>query len=581
MVSIAKFFLEFTQEESCGKCVPCRIGTKVMLDKLEDITAGQGQEGDIELLEDLAEDIKNTSLCGLGQTAPNPVLTTIKYFRDEYEAHIKYKRCPAVVCKSIISSACQHTCPLGQDVSCYIGLIAQEKFDEAIKIVHKENPFPAICGRVCHHPCELKCRAGEVNEPIAIRSLKRFLADYEQGQGIKIEEKPKKKRAEKVAIIGSGPGGLTCAYYLALEGYQVTVFEALSVIGGMLRVGIPEYRLPKKILDYEIQRIKNLGVEIRTNTTIGKDIQLSELKNQGYKAIFIATGAHKGLKMGIPGEDTIGVIDAVDFLRQVNLGQRIEIGEKVMVIGGGNAAVDAARVAKRLGKEVRILYRRTRQEMPAAKEEVEATIQEGIPIDFLAAPVKINIANGKLKDIECIKMKLGDVDESGRRKPVPIEGSEFKIEIDTLIPAIGQQPDISFLNGNRIKVSRWNTIEVDAETFSTTEEGIFAGGDVVTGPKTVTEAMAAGKVAAKMMHKYLQGEEVKREYEVTRPAIHVEPVKLTVEELEKIEKKPSMPSLPVNERIDNFNEVELGYTREMAIQEAKRCLRCDYESTRS
>jgi NADH-quinone oxidoreductase subunit F len=456
-------------------------------------------------------------------------------------------------------------------------LIVQEKYEDAIKLIRKENPLPSVCGRVCHHPCESKCRAGEGGgDPIAIRTLKRFLADYELERGISPQEKPKQDRKEKVAIIGSGPAGLTCAHYLALEGYKVTIFESLSVPGGMLAVGIPEYRLPREILNSEIENIKNLGVAIKTNITIGVDIQLSDLKKE-YKAIFIATGAHKGLKMKIPGENVKGVVDGVEVLRNINLKKDIEIGEKVVVIGGGNAAVDAARVIKRLGKDVKILYRRTRIEMPALDEEIEATIQEGIEIQFLAAPVKVLSDNGKLTAVECIRMELGDIDKSGRRRPVPVKDSEFTLKIDTLVPAISQEPDIShFASDNGFKVSKWNTIEVDFETLCTNKEGIFAGGDVVSGPKTVTDAMAHGKIAARMIHKYIQGKPVEREYKVTKPAIHVEPVELTEEEAEGL-KKPSMPVLPIEKRARNFKEVELGYTKEMALEEAKRCFRCDLQ----
>ena len=332
--------------------------------------------------------------------------------------------------------------------------------------------------------------------------------------------------------------------------------------------------MPKDILKFEIENIERLGVEIRTNIRVGKDISVSDLKKE-YKAIFIAVGAHKGLKLGIPGEDSEGVVDAVEFLRKVNLGQDIEIGGKVVVIGGGNAAVDAARVAKRLDKNVQIVYRRTRAEMPADKEEVEQVINEGIDIQFLTTPVRVISDNGRLTAIECIKMRLGDMDESGRRRPIPIEGSEFRVELDTLIPAIGQESDLSFTNGNGLRISKQNTIEVDPETLYTNEEGVFAGGDVVTRPKTITDAMGHGKIAAQMIHKYIQGKPVEREYKVTRPAIYVEAAELTDEEIEQL-KKPQMPTLPIDER-RNFKEVELGFSREQAIAEAKRCLRCDLE----
>jgi NADH-quinone oxidoreductase subunit F len=575
VVDVAKYFIEFTNDESCGKCTSCRDGSSELLEILEKICRGEGEEQDLQTLEELSHVIKDTSMCGLGQTLPNPVLSTLKYFMGEYIEHIKYKRCSALVCKGIISSACQHICPLSQDVPSYIGLIARGKFEEAIKVVRKENPLPLICGRVCHAPCEEKCVAGEWDDPLAIRSLKRFLADYEMKRGVIVEEKPKSEKEQKVAVIGSGPGGLTCAHYLALEGYKVTVFESQPIAGGMLALGIPEFRLPKDVLKYEIDRIQKLGVEIKTNTTVGKDITLDKLKEE-YKAIFIAVGAHKGLKMKISGEDSEGVIDAVEFLRDINLNREVKIGDKVIVIGGGNSAIDAARVTKRLGKDTRILYRRTRAEMPAIKSEIEEAIIEGIDIQFLAAPTKVLSSNGKIEAIECIRMELGDIDVSGRRRPVPIPGSEFKVEVDTLILAISQEPDVSFLNGNRLNISKWNTVEVDPETLLTNVEGIFAGGDVVTGPNTVTEAMAHGKIAAQMIDKYVRGDKLERKYEVTRPAVRVEALELTEEEIKGL-KRPKMRSIPVAQRIKNFKEVELGYTEAQAITEAKRCLRCDLE----
>jgi NADH-quinone oxidoreductase subunit F len=579
VVDVAKFFLQFTNDESCGKCVSCRDGSEALLEVLTRISDGEGKNGDIEYLEELSLAIKDASMCGLGQSLPNPVLSTLKYFKEEYEAHIKFKKCPAVVCKSIISSACQHTCPLGQDVPCYIGLIAQGKFEEAIKVVRKENPLPLICGRVCHNPCEFNCKAGEGGSPISIRLLKRFLADYEIKYNIHLEETPKPPREERVAIVGSGPGGLTCAYYLALEGYKVTIFESLPVIGGMLAIGIPEFRLPKDILNSEIERIIKLGVEIKTNTTVGKNIQLSDLKTD-YKAVFIATGAHKGLKMNLVDEDVEGVIHAVEFLRDINLKREVNIGENVIIIGGGFSAIDAARVAKRLGKNSKIFYRRTKVEMPAIPSEVDEAISEGVEIQFLVAPTKIISDNGKIKAIECIRMELGDVDETGRRKPIPIPSSEFTTVVDTLILAISQEPDVAqIVNGNELKISKYNSIEVNEETLSTNIPGIFAGGDVVTGPKTVTEAMAQGKLAATMIDKYIRGEKLERKYEVTRPAVYVEPVQISEEEMELL-KKPEVKTLPLAKRISSFEEVEMCFTESEAISEAKRCLRCDLEKQR-
>jgi NADH-quinone oxidoreductase subunit F len=579
MIDIARYFLEFTQNESCGKCTPCREGTKRMLEILTKITSGKGEEEDIEKLMRLANLIKKTALCGLGQSAPNPVLTTMQYFKNEYDEHVKFKKCIAAVCKGIISSPCQHSCFIGgSGIPSYIGLIAQERFDKAVQILYSENPLPIICGRVCHHPCESKCRRGKIDKPIAIREIKRFLTDYAMENKMDGMPVPVAAKEDKVAVIGSGPAGLTCAYYLALDGYKVTIFEKLPVAGGMLAVAIPEYRLPKALLKYEINNILRLGVEIKLNTEVGKDISFSDIKNQ-FKAIFIAAGAHKGLKLSIPGEDLPGVIDAVELLRDINLGKKVNIGEKAAVIGGGNAAIDAVRTLNRLGVKVDLLYRRTKNEMPAWQEEIDEAINEGIQIQYLVAPVRAIAENGRIKKLECIRMELGDIDKSGRRRPVPKQGSEFIIEIDTLVPAISQEPDIDFIsreNESGIKLSKYKTIEVNEETCYTGSDGIFAGGDVVLGPKTVTEAMSHGKVAARMIDKYIKGEELARQYSVTKPAADVALIEMTEEEIESLERF-DIPMLEITQRKDNFIETELGFSMHQAVCEAKHCLRCDKE----
>ena len=579
MVDIARYFLDFTQKESCGECVPCRLGTKQMLEILEDITKGKGKAADIDLLLELAEAVKMGSLCGLGQTASNPVLTTIRYFRDEYEAHVKYKRCPAVVCKEIISSPCQHACPIDTEAPLYISLIAEKRFKEAFDIILKDNPLPSVCARICHRPCESKCLTGKWGNSIAIRALKRFTTDYALKAGIYPRVKEERMGEEKVAIIGSGPAGLMAGYHLANRGYDVTIFEALDVPGGALAVYIPEYRLPRDILSIDIENIINAGVKIKTNTRIGKDIPFENLLGK-YKAVFIATGAHKSRMLNIPNEDADGVIDALEFLKEVNLKKKVNIGKTVGIIGGGNAAVDAARAAVRIKdcEKVLIIYRRRMAEMPAFKEEVDAAVAEGIEIQFLTAPTKIITENGKISRVECIKMELGEVDESGRRRPIPIKGSEFIIDLYTLIVAIGEETDLSFLGeGHGIEVSERNRIVVCPEIAATNVDGVFAGGDVVTGPNTVIDAMSSGKIAAEMIDKYIQGKELVREYTLTRPSMYLPPVELTEEETEEAE-RPVIPSLPVNERRNNFNEVDLNMTEEMAIKEARRCLRCDLET---
>ena len=578
MVDIARFFLEFVQDESCGKCVPCRVGTKRMLEILVRITRGEGRPEDIQLLEELARVVKSASLCGLGQTAPNPVLSTLAYFKDEYRAHVEDKFCPACSCENLFVSPCQNVCPVGIDIPGYIELISQEKFSEALEVIKKRNPFPAICGRVCHHPCELKCRRGEIDEPVAINALKRFVSDYARE---KIKPRvhlstPSKK--EKIAIIGSGPAGLTCAHYLARWGYSVTIFEALPATGGMLRVGIPDYRLPKSILEEEIfSSVESLGVSIKTGVKIGKDITFNELFNLGYSCIFIAVGCHVSRKLNIPGEEIKGVLDGVAFLKAINLGQHQKLGSKVVVVGGGNVAIDAARSALRLGTdEVIILYRRSPQEMPAIESEVEAAKHEGVKFHYLATPIKILSSNGKIKGLECVRMRLGGYDESGRRRPVPIPGSEFFLSADSIISAIGQMADTSFLPSS-VKKTDWGTIWVNPGTLATSKEGVFAGGDAVSGPATVIEAIASGEKAAISIDRYLKGEplerlpEVRKKYFELTDLIEVEP---------SPEKRVKMPCLSLKERKKGFKEIELGLSKEEALKEAKRCLRCDIEKMR-
>ena len=566
MVDIAKFFLSFTQVESCGKCVPCRLGTKQMLDILEDITNGKGKLEDVALLEDLAKDIVAGSLCALGGTAPNPVLTTICYFRDEYEEHIKKHYCRAAVCKGLVVAPCSHVCPAGVDVPRYIRFIAEGKFGEAVAVIREKIPFPAVCGYICTHPCEAKCRRGQLDEAIAIRVLKRFATEHDTGLW-KQNSKVAPATNKRVAIIGSGPAGLTAAYYLAKLGHSVTVFEALPEPGGMMRFGIPDYRLPKDILSAEIEEIKGVGVEIKTKTRVDSP---ESLFKQGYNAIFLAIGAHQAIRLGVEGEDSPKVKEAISFLRDVSLGKEVKLGNRVAIIGGGNAAIDSARTALRLGaKEVTIIYRRTRVEMPASPEEIDGALGEGVKIRFLAAPVRIISQDGELQ-LECIGMKLGAVDVSGRQRPEPIEGSEFAIGFDTVIAAIGQRPETPPQFG--LTTGRGNTIQVAPDTLATTREGIFAGGDAVSGPATVIEAIAAGRQAAISIDRYLGGSGVIDET-LAPPEGELAPL----EEAEEEKRQPPMPTLPLEQRLSSFAQVELGLSEGVAVEEAKRCLRCDLE----
>jgi NADH-quinone oxidoreductase subunit F len=563
MVDVARYFISFTQAESCGKCVPCRVGTKQMLAILEDITHGRGKLEDIDLLLELGEQVKAGSLCGLGQTTPNPVLTTIRYFRDEYEEHIKRHHCRAAVCEGLVTAPCSHTCPANIDVPRYIRFIAQGKPAEALAVIREKIPFPFVCGYVCVHPCEAKCRRALLDEAISIKELKRFAAEH--GNGLwKENVKVAPATGKRVAIVGSGPAGLTAAYYLAKLGHSVTVFEALPEAGGMMRVGIPDYRLPKDILRADIKEIENIGVDIRINARVDS---LDEL--QDYSAIFLATGAHQGIKIGVKGEDGPGVMDCVSFLREVSLGKEVKVGERVAVIGGGNAAIDSARTALRLGaREVTILYRRTQSEMPASAEEIEGAIAEGVKIEFLAAPSRIARKNGGV-ELGSIRMRLGAIDASGRPRPEPIEGSEFLTSFDTIIAAVGQRPEVP--TQFNLTLERGNTIQVDPETLATSREGVFAGGDAKNGPASVIEAIADGRQAAISIDKYLGGKG-----EIDEILAPPEEITAPLEEVAE-GGRTGVPTLPLDKRLKSFKLVELGMDKETAIREAKRCLRCDLE----
>jgi len=575
MVDVARFFVDFTTDESCGKCTPCREGSRQLLWILERICRGEGVPEDLERLEKLAKVLQTASLCGLGQTVPNPVLSTLRYFRHEYEAHIYDKHCPTGTCKRLSAPPCQSTCPMGQDVSTYVALIGQGDYERAWEIIRKENPIPMALGRVCPHPCESKCKRGETDKPISICALKRFAADWNRDKLKEIQPARVRYPEDKVAVIGSGPAGLGAAHDLALKGYPVTIFEELPVAGGMLHVGIPEYRLPRDVLNDEIDGIRRLGVTIQLNTRIGRDVQIEELKSQGYKAFFFGIGAHQGLKLRIPGEDEFeGFIDAVQFLRKVNLGDRKAPGKKVCVIGAGNSAIDAARTSLRLGaEEVHIVYRRQREQMPANPAEVDAADEEGIHIDLLTSPVRILGKDGRVVGMECIRNELGEPDQSGRRRPVPVKGSEFVIETDCIIPAISQEADLSFLSKDHpFHITRWHSFEVDEKTLATNVPGFFAGGDAVTGPATVVQALAAGHRAAVSIDCYLRGKPLKG-YWCPKPHLMVERLELT-EADEKLV-RPGLKELPVKEREHNFREVEMGLDEETARLEARRCLRCD------
>ena len=569
MVDVAKYFLEFVQSESCGKCTPCRVGTKKMLDILENISCGRARLEDLDTLEQLAEHIKKGSLCGLGQTAPNPVLSTLRHFREEYEEHIVLKTCRASVCEGLVRAPCQHACPAGVNVPEYLALAAEGRISEAANIIRRRNPFVSVCGRVCDHPCEQRCRRSEIDHPLAIRAIKRYIADN-MDDYTKLMVKPVKKSPE-VAIIGSGPAGLSCGYFLALMQRSSVIFEAQPIPGGMLALGIPEFRLPKEALQKEIDFILSHGIELRTDSRIES---VAGLIKEGFKAVFVATGAQRGRALKIEGIECKGVIDSLEFLRNRALGKEPQCrGQRVVVLGGGNAAVDVARSAVRLGAaKVTILYRRTRQEMPAYEEEIEGAIDEGVELVTLAIPKRILSSSGKVAGVEFIRAELGKAEADGRRRPMPIEGSEEVVECDMVIPAIGQVASIetvSFADGPEL--TGRGTVKIDPVSYSTTVSPIFAGGDCATGPASVIDAIAGGQKAAVNIDKFLGGSgNLPQDTGFSF-------VKPDEEALAQSPPRPEEKSIPLKERKRGFAEVVLGLDRENALIEAGRCLRCDLE----
>ncbi|MFC2026459.1 FAD-dependent oxidoreductase [Chloroflexota bacterium] len=464
----------------------------------------------------------------------------------------------------LIPAPCTQACPSHVDAARYIRCLAQGKPDEALAVIREKIPFPSVCGYICAHPCESSCNRGLIDEPIAIRMLKRFAVDNDTGIW-KQRSKTAHPSGKQVAVIGAGPAGLTAAYYLAkLCGRAVTVFEALPQPGGMMRYGIPEYRLPDKILSDNISEIENVGVKIKTDTRIDHPESLLE---EDFSAIFIAIGAHQAIKLGIEGEDNPKILGGIDFLREVKLGKKVGLGNRVAVIGGGNSAMDSARTALRLGaKEVSIIYRRTRAEMPASPEEIDDSLDEGIKILFLVAPTRVTSHNNEL-ELECVRMKLGKEDASGRRRPEPIEGSEFVVELDNIISAIGQRPRLPDPFG--LATGRGNTIQIDNDTLATAREGIFAGGDAVLGPATVIQAIAHGRQAAISIDKYLGGSGI------------IDETLALPEEIVDREGgpregwRPETSAIPHQQRLNSFNGAELGWDKDSALSETERCLRCD------
>ncbi len=583
IVDLIRAYVEAVQKESCGKCTPCRVGTRVMSTLMNRIADGQGRIDDLERLKDLGESILKSSKCNLGQTGPKPVLHAIDHFRARFQEVIdSKKRVDRKEYKIKVTAPCESACPSHLPISRYVELIKEGRFSDSLEAIREATCLAGVLGRVCVRPCEDNCRRGNVDESISIKWLKRFVADYELAKRKEPEIKKEASRSDKVAVIGAGPAGLSCAYYLSQKGYPVTIFERLGEPGGMAAVGIPDYRLPRDIIGHEAGILERLGVEFRYNTQIGKDITLSQIFEQGYKAIFIGVGAHTNTPMGVEGEDKgyKGFIPGVFYLLEINLGRDpYPEGKKVVVVGGGNVAIDCVRTSFRVGKpDVNLVYRRTKKEMPADRVEIHDAEQEGVKFHYLCNPVRILAEGGKVVGVECIRMELGEPDASGRRRPVPVKGSEFTIETDILIPAIGQAIDLSFLEGTEgVNTTKRSTVAVEEGTFKTSREGIFSAGDCVTGPDVLVRAAGHGKRSAEKIDLFLRGMAVKESEEERLEGL-VEKIKV-YNKNEKIgvsggQKRAELEMLPPETRKWTFDEAEQGFSIPVAQKEAERCLRC-------
>jgi NADH-quinone oxidoreductase subunit F len=574
IVDLVRYFLTFTQNESCGKCPPCRVGTRAMLALVTRIAEGQGTMDDLATLESIAHTVKNGSLCGLGQTAANPVICTLRYFREEYETHIVEKRCPAGVCPALTRTPCMSGCPAGVYIPGFVSLVGEKRYAEAMRVHRERNPFASVCAYVCSHPCENRCQRAAIDAPVSIKNIKQYLVGRETAVEAPVVRENAANAARKVAVIGAGPAGLTCAYFLARLGYKPVIFEADAMPGGMLLQGIPAFRLPREELQQEIDMILGLGVTLKTNQRLGRDFTLKSLREDGFDAVMVSCGASKSAQMHIPGEEAEGVVDASAFLSTANAGGNgMTVGRRVVVVGGSNAAVDAARMARRLGaEEVTVLYRRTRREIPAYAELLEAADREDVRLYPLAAPVEVTVENGRVSGLKCARTELGAFDITGRRLPKPMPEATFDIEADQVIVAVGRRPAIAeSCEDIDIGINDAGYIHADPHTQQCNPAWLFAGGEAVTGPNEIIEAIASGERAAVGIDRFLSGETHAfwRDQPLVDTAFDPARAPLTTPRFVLDEKA-------VERLQDSFEEFTPPFSEEVAVGQALRCLRCDY-----
>lgn len=582
IVDMCTRYVEAVQKESCGRCIPCRVGTRIILDTMNRISAGQGKKADLEQIASLARYIKEGSKCQIGQTGLKPVIDALAFYKEAFERAVEQGlKTQGGNYKVSVTAPCMSACPTKLKIPQYIEEIAEGLPGSSLATIREDTCMAGTLGRVCVRPCESNCRRANIDEAISIKYLKRFASDYEKekGQTPALEKKPAGKK--KVAVLGAGPAGLSCAYYLTQMGYKVTIFEKLGEPGGMAAVGIPDYRLPREVLGFEADVVKDLGCEIRYNTVVGKDVTMDDLKGE-FDAIFIGVGAHNSSRMGVEGEDAgyAGFIPGVKYLLDINMGKDpYPEGKKVVVSGGGNVAMDCVRSSFRIGKtDVNLVYRRTKKEMPADPVEIHDAEEEGVTFHYLCNPTRIIEKEGKVVGVECIRMELGEPDKSGRRRPVPVEGSEFIIDADIVVPAIGQAVDLSFLgDGSGVDLTKWNTVLVDQDTFQTSVEGIFSAGDCETGPDVLVRACGNGKRAAWRIDQYLRGEKLKP-FEKERFNDLFAKVKVYQKDenlgIAGGEPRIELRMMDAEVRKWTFDEVEEGFRVDEAMKEAGRCLRC-------